>query len=83
MNGQKAYTPYDGGILISNFGSGEETDSSKEQSEEDNRSLGGMEGTAQQSDHAEAVVYMTTDISPEGLMTIYESLDGLTGNMWQ
>ena len=31
--------PYDGGILISNFGSGEETDSSKEQSEEDNSRL--------------------------------------------
>ena len=61
----------------------EKTDDPKEQSEEDNRSLGGMEGTAQQSDHAEAVVYMTTDISPAGLMTIYESLDGLTGNMWQ
>ncbi len=52
----------------------EETDAPEEQSEEDNSSLGGMEGTVQQPDHAESIVYMTTDISPEGLMTVYESL---------
>lgn len=45
----------------------EETDTPEEQSEEDNSSLGGMEGTARQPDHAESIVYMTTDISSEGI----------------
>ena len=57
----------------------EETDSSEEQSEEDDNSLGGMEETVQQPDHAAPIVYMTTDISPEGLMTVYESLVWIHG----
>ncbi|MBD5526551.1 MAG: DUF362 domain-containing protein [Lachnospiraceae bacterium] len=52
---------------------GNEVDSLKERSGEAD-SLGGTEGAAQPSENTTPVVYMTTDISSEGLMAVYQAL---------
>lgn len=68
--------PSDAGGLSEQNG---ETDSPAEQSGEENSGLIGAEGTAQQPDDTMPVVYMTTDISPEGLMAVYEALGWTPG----
>lgn len=56
-----------------------EMGSQAETTGEENGGRDETEGTAQQSDGTAAVVYMTTDISPEGMMAVYEALGWTPG----
>lgn len=56
-----------------------EMDSQSETTGEENSGRDETEGTAQQPDGAASVVYMTTDISPEGMMAVYEALGWTPG----